>query len=470
VVDVGWRQWTAGNSHLYFLFNAHRRRKENNLKHPSFIAGAALTFAQQFCQIILRLGFVILVARYLGVSANGQIAIIILLVSALNKMLIIGVDHSNIYHISHNLIRPSTCVIMSAALWLISCALAFVFFFVLVFIPGLNLFGDIDETLLWSGIIFFPFSLLHNFIFSILQGQYEITRYNILVISPRIITILLCLLFIYVDNFTPTTALLSWGSGFVATCFLGAAFLARTAFLGNTGLKVTKSHIRDWLSYGLRAYSASLFTFFTQKSDLFLVNYFLGSWSAGIYTIAVQICERLMLLPQSIATVLFPRLGNISSSGKKNLVYVEVLASATFYCAGSLALATLILANPVINILFGAEFEPSIEVIWVLLPGVVAYSVRRILAVQIFSLGRPGLNSLISGVVFIANLCLNLVLIPQIGLIGAAFASSIAQGLSLIAYFSILTRLTNSNIILKIIYSKELVRRTSRILSKYTEK
>jgi O-antigen/teichoic acid export membrane protein len=96
--------------------------------------------------------------------------------------------------------------------------------------------------------------------------------------------------------------------------------------------------------------------------------------------------------------------------------------------------------------------------------------VRRILAVQIFSLGRPGLNSLISGVVFIANLCLNLVLIPQIGLIGAAFASSIAQGLSLIAYFSILTRLTNSNIILKIIYSKELVRRTSRILSKYTEK
>ena len=63
--------------------------------------------------------------------------------------------------------------------------------------------------------------------------------------------------------------------------------------------------------------------------------------------------------------------------------------------------------------------------------GAQAGLVIPLIAVHLFTgIGRPGINSIVSGIAFVVNLVANLVLIPRFGIVGAASASLISYSLS----------------------------------------
>jgi len=90
-------------------------------------------------------------------------------------------------------------------------------------------------------------------------------------------------------------------------------------------------------------------------------------------------------------------------------------------------------------------FRPSIEVLLILLPGVVALSVGKVTGGYVSGLGRTGTTSLVNVGAFIANLVLNLLLIPVYGIVGAAIASLISYTAMSIVFTVVAARLAGTS-------------------------
>jgi Na+-driven multidrug efflux pump len=80
----------------------------------------------------------------------------------------------------------------------------------------------------------------------------------------------------------------------------------------------------------------------------------------------------------------------------------------------------------------------------VLLAGVVALSVHKVLASDLSGRGWPHYPSLTSALALIVTIGGDLLLIPRLGIVGAALASTLAYGVQTIVLLVIYTRVTRT--------------------------
>ena len=97
------------------------------------------------------------------------------------------------------------------------------------------------------------------------------------------------------------------------------------------------------------------------------------------------------------------------------------------------ALLLFFLGRIVIVTLYSNRFLPAIHPLQAILPGVVALGVARVLANDLAGRGKVKVNSAIAFVTMVANVSLNFALIPRIGIVGAAWSSTITYCLTMIA-------------------------------------
>ena len=92
----------------------------------------------------------------------------------------------------------------------------------------------------------------------------------------------------------------------------------------------------------------------------------------------------------------------------------------------SLGGGALFIGAWIIPFVYGEEFSGAISALQYLVPGIVALAASRVLANDIAARGLPILNSYLSGSMLIINIIFNLILIPHMGVNGAALASTIS--------------------------------------------
>jgi len=85
-----------------------------------------------------------------------------------------------------------------------------------------------------------------------------------------------------------------------------------------------------------------------------------------------------------------------------------------------------LIAEVIIAILYGSEYYESAIALHFLIPGVVLTGMSRVLANDIAGRGKPEINTVHSAIALTFNIILNLLLIPQMGVRGAALASTIS--------------------------------------------
>ena len=64
------------------------------------------------------------------------------------------------------------------------------------------------------------------------------------------------------------------------------------------------------IPFGLKSYMSCLLAYLVIRSDMLLVNYFLGTAAAGVYSIAAQVADNLLLIPATIGLILLPRIAS----------------------------------------------------------------------------------------------------------------------------------------------------------------
>jgi O-antigen/teichoic acid export membrane protein len=385
----------------------------------------------------------VIIARVFGPQGNGQYAVALLLPIFLMTFLNLGVAPANVYHLGAGKVTILTALKVSVKLWFILAVFGIGVGFVIVYFGAKIFFPGVEVQLLWLSLLVFPLSLLQGFLVSIFQGLQRFSEYNFVLLVQPVVTLVLIAGGISAGIRQIDYVIVVYIAGIVIAILLSAYYFV-TSKAKNTGLQDDVGYTSSAVNYGLKSNLSNILAYVNYKADIFLVNYLLGTSSAGIYLVAVQLVERLWLLSGSFSTILLPRLSQLHTEENKRKLITPIICRWVFAITliGSVFLG--ILSFPLIRLLFGEAYMDAIVPLLLLLPGILAGSGAKILANDIASRGRPELNMYTAWAVLVINIGGNIILIPPYGLAGAATATSVAYTLNLILKLLIYSRFSGN--------------------------
>jgi O-antigen/teichoic acid export membrane protein len=390
----------------------------------SITKNSTITFSSQI--LIFALGFVasIILARVLGPGGKGIYALIVLVPALMLKLGSLGIEAANVYFTGSK--QYGIKDIVSNSLFcsiLLSSILISLFFGVFHLDIFKNFLGSnqINPFYLWLVVLTVPFSLLSGFLISIFLGKENIIIYNKINIFQAIFQLIAITVFVVILKQGVFGAVISYVLGIIGLALVVILFI--TKFTKIT-FSFNRKLLKDSTKYGLKAYFGNLTQFLNYRLDMLLVAAFLTPASVGFYSVAVGIAERLWMLPGAIATVLFPRISSLKDTEANSLT--PRIARHTFLIIFIFSLILALIAKPLIKILFGSVFLPSVMPLIILLPGIIALGGCKILTADLAGRGKPQFGTYAAFASLVVNIPLNLWLIPKWGISGAAFASSIA--------------------------------------------
>jgi O-antigen/teichoic acid export membrane protein len=268
-----------------------------------------------------------------------------------------------------------------------------------------------------------PVNIFVSYFMALLTG---LERFRIragLAVSNQVLSLVCVLWLAFSFGKTAEMALLGTQLGLLLSA-IASCFFLREALRGAWDVRRAGSRLTASLSLGLRGMFGNLATFFNYRLDVFVVNYFLDTTQVGLYAVGVLVTEALWQVPQAAALALVPRTARTADEGASRFTCM-VLRQVILISAVSGTILAMVCPF-VIPLVFGAKFSPSVAVIWWLLPGVVALSAAKVISADLAARGKPEYSMSFAFVALVVTVALDFLLIPRMGIRGAALASSVS--------------------------------------------
>jgi SAM-dependent methyltransferase/O-antigen/teichoic acid export membrane protein len=381
--------------------------------------------------LILNVAGSVMVARFLGPTGRGAVAVAFSLTMLLAQLGSLGFTTANPYFTaSEPQERPQ---IVANSLWLVAIlgsALMAVGFVLRLVAPATV--QGLDTLQLFIVLLGVPATLSTLFLHSILLGEGRIRAYNgaELAISMFVPVALLIGFAVFAMGVTGALVLMVAGQ-------LAGTVVYLSLLRSDTPRKFTLDTVllRRMARYAFRVYAATLAAFMLIRVDLLLVNGYLGTTQAGYYSVAVAMGGVLYMVPTVVATNLFPRIARGGSHEMSAEVFRLV---AVLY--GLLCLAVVPIAGVAIHILYGSAFAPASSLFYWLLPGIFSLGMLNILAQHFAGRGFPTAAILvwIPGVGL--DVALNMAFLKQNGTYIASLASTVSYTLILLLHMRMFAR------------------------------
>jgi len=389
----------------------------------------ALNILRHVAKLALGLGLFVLIARVLGPEGNGVYSVSVLLPTLLATFLNLGIVPANVYHVGRGDVSVETAYRTSLVLWGTLSLLGLSVGSLIILFGSESLFPGISTLLLWVTLFSFPWVLMEKLLLGFLQAMQDFKRYNVVMLVAPSLTLSLAFLLVWGFEFGPLGAVIAFGSGYVLAS--GAAgYAVRVHLDGQEEEESWWKYTRACLGYGWKAHLSNVLAFVNYRADLYLVNFFVSPVAAGVYVIAIRIAERMWILSSAVSTVILPRLSEMHTAEAKRKYLTPLISRWMLLASLAACLGLGVVAEPLVRLLFGSAYTPAVPVLLWFLPGIVVGSFARILANDVAARGRPELNLYTSLVVVLVNILANVMLIPRYGIVGGAFATSLAYSLN----------------------------------------
>ncbi|HQW06055.1 MAG TPA: glycosyltransferase [Flavobacteriales bacterium] len=186
----------------------------------------------------------------------------------------------------------------------------------------------------------------------------------------------------------------------------------------------TWSLLRPILAFSLIGHLSNLINLINYRFDIWVIGDILGESQLGIYTVAVGVAQLLFYIPDPFSRVVQPYLfGQLKD---EMLDKFKTVARVNFTAVLGLAVLLAITAHWLLPLLFGAVFSASVMPLYLLLPGIVLSSATKLLVPLVVHGGYQRVNLYSISAAAVLTIVLDLLLIPELGIEGAAIATSIA--------------------------------------------
>ena len=164
------------------------------------------------------------------------------------------------------------------------------------------------------------------------------------------------------------------------------------------------------------------------NTDIIMLGWLRSAEEVGYYSAAQKPILLLYVLPTLLATSIFPlmaRLAKTNPAAVKTLLnkYVGLVLKFAF----PIAIIGLFFAAPIINLLFGSEYAPSVSTFRILMATVLIVYPSTLLGNAIFAFDRQKSFVTFVAVATFGNVLFNFLLIPPFGIEGAAASTVITQ-------------------------------------------
>ena len=203
-------------------------------------------------------------------------------------------------------------------------------------------------------------------------------------------------------------------------CFL---FINSQIGIGRPSLNL--SVLKPYLSFGLPLIPASISYWIINLSDRYVIGFFLGIASVGIYSAAYNIGSIVGIFMSPIGTNLFPTISNLYENNKIDELKTHLKYSLKFYLL--LAIPSLfglaVLSKSLLVTLTTSEFVSAYLITPIVAFGMILLSCSLVFSDVLRLLKRTKIIGLIYSISALFNLIVNIILVPIIGILGAAIST-----------------------------------------------
>jgi len=395
-----------------------------------FTKNTFITFLTQGLIFIISLGISVLLARILGPEKRGIYSLAMILPSFLLYFTCFGIGQSSVFYLGEKKYSPKEIFGTNLILVLLISIFAILIGLIITFFLNNTLFPGIEKKYLFSAIFLAPCLIFFSFIVSILLGLQNIKKYNLIYLfNKSLLLFALIGIFILGIKFEIINIIITEITVVFISCVV--LFFVTKKEAGGICLKFNKEYFKNSFLYGLKIYLGSIISFLHNRIGILLINSFLNPLMVGFYSIGVGLSEKIYLISDSVATVLFPKVASENNKLKiKN--FTPVIFRNILWIIIIINIIIFIIAKWLIIFLYSTSFSASIKPFQILLIGAIAISGSKILESDIRGRGKPMLITWITGISTVLNIILNIILIPKLGILGAAWSTSISLIINLI--------------------------------------
>ena len=386
-----------------------------------FVRRVAGVLGTRIAQFVLGYGSSLIIAKLLGPEGRGAYVAVLLVPGTLFALGQLGLPSAINYFAGRgsairDLVRWSIVLTVAFSVTIVATTL------ILLPVLETSILKAAPAGLVRLVLLTVPISALATFGGSILYGRQAIRPYNIILVGQSAGSLL---------GIVVLVGILGLGvPGAIATSIIvglvGAVFILReVARVGRSSPGTDPIRLGTLVAYGLRLYPASVTSYFSYRADVYLLQGLLAApgRAVGLYSYAVTLAELVFYIPDSISTIFFPHVAGSSAEASDRqvgqvarLTILLTLGAGLCLIPGAWLLFRIVLPN----------FSDALPAMLVLLPGVMSLSLSKILTSYVSGRGRPGPVSVAAVAALAINIGANVLLIPALGIIGAAAASLIS--------------------------------------------
>ena len=237
-------------------------------------------------------------------------------------------------------------------------------------------------------------------------------------------TVSVVLLFIFVKS---KTDLLYYGCYTVFGVLGGNIFnfFRLRKYIHRENIIFSELHIKRHIKLVLKVFSFSVVTSIYLQLNTVLLGFLKNALAVGYFAAATKVMQMLLTMSSCLGSVMMPRASHLIAENKEDEFNRLIQKSYDFTLAIALpiTIGLIFCAPSLITALCGVKFEHSILPSQIIAPIILMVAISNVFGIQVlFPKGKINIVTLCCGIGAIADLILNLCLIPFFSYIGTSIA------------------------------------------------
>lgn len=237
-------------------------------------------------------------------------------------------------------------------------------------------------------------------------------------------TISVILLFIFVRS---KADLLYYGCYMVLGVLGGNIFnfFRLRKYIHRENIIFSELHIKRHIKPVLKVFSFSVVTSIYLQLNIVLLGFFKNALAVGYFTAATKVMQMLLQMSSCLGSVMMPRASHLIAEKKESEFnsLIQKSYDFTLVIAMPMTVGLIFCAPSLISTLCGAKFENSILPSQIIAPIILMVAISNVFGIQVlFPKGKINIVTLCCGIGAVADLILNLCLIPFFSYIGTSIA------------------------------------------------
>jgi stage V sporulation protein B len=271
--------------------------------------------------------------------------------------------------------------------------------------------------------IAFPFIAMEKATLGFWNGLRQMRLFAIINISQNILIVALTVLLVLSGYGLKGAA---WALVLpIIILSLFSVFIVRDS-MARPGLSPFITAAKPLLAFGVFVVLANGIGFIQTHTDSVMIGYFMKEADVGVYAAAVTLSGAMLLPSQALQMITGPTMATLWGKGDRAGIEKVINDTLTLTAAFiiPIAFAAIMLAPDLLKVIFGETFLSATDSLCILLIGSGFHAIWASVGSALSSTAYVKVIFILSSVSWAANILLNALLIPRLGIAGAAAATS----------------------------------------------